>query len=161
VRTLLDEAGIGTGLFYRLALHQHPAFRDYAVRSLPVSEQLANEVIALPMHPDLSDYEVDRVIDAVRHAVAKTQLRQEQIPGLRAVPAHCVIPARGIHFSEMPPGKGPVLFDGGIGTIGSPLARDERAGRPPASATTSQSHPSSTGSPVGVCPLSCRSPDAP
>jgi len=71
VRTLLDEAGIGTGLFYRLALHQHPAFCDYAIRSLPVSEQLANEVIALPMHPDLSDEEVDRVIAAVKHAVAK------------------------------------------------------------------------------------------
>ncbi len=70
VRTLLDEAGIGTGLFYRLALHEHPAFRDFKGRQLPVSEQLASEVLALPMHPDLADEEVDRVIAAVRRAVA-------------------------------------------------------------------------------------------
>ena len=30
VRAKLDEMGVGTGLFYRLALHQHPAFRDVA-----------------------------------------------------------------------------------------------------------------------------------
>ena len=71
VRALLDAAGIGTGLFYRLALHEHPAFRDYTGRQLPVSEQLAAEVIALPMHPDLTDEEVDRVIAAVKDAVAR------------------------------------------------------------------------------------------
>jgi len=71
VRTLLDAAGIGTGLFYRLALHQHPAFRDFQGRHLPASEQLAGEVIALPMHPDLTDEEVDRVVAAVKDAVAR------------------------------------------------------------------------------------------
>jgi dTDP-4-amino-4,6-dideoxygalactose transaminase len=70
VRALLDEAGIGTGLFYRLAVHEHPAFRVFKGRKLPVSEQLASEVLALPMHPDLTDEEVDRVIAAVRQAVA-------------------------------------------------------------------------------------------
>jgi dTDP-4-amino-4,6-dideoxygalactose transaminase len=70
VRALLDEAGIGTGLFYRLALHEHPAFRHFDGRHLAVSERLTQEVLALPMHPDLGDGEVDRVIDAVRVAVA-------------------------------------------------------------------------------------------
>jgi dTDP-4-amino-4,6-dideoxygalactose transaminase len=69
VRARLEEAGIGTGLFYRLALHQHPAFREVATRPLPVSEKLANEVLSLPVHPDLTDGEVDRVIDAVIAAV--------------------------------------------------------------------------------------------
>jgi dTDP-4-amino-4,6-dideoxygalactose transaminase len=71
VRALLDEAGIGTGLFYRLALHEHPAFRHFDGRHLAVSERLTAEVLSLPMHPDLGDGEVDRVIDAVRGAVAK------------------------------------------------------------------------------------------
>jgi dTDP-4-amino-4,6-dideoxygalactose transaminase len=66
----LDAAGIGTGLFYRLALHQHPAFRDIAPRPLPVSEQLANEVTSLPVHPDLRDDEVERVIEAVVAALS-------------------------------------------------------------------------------------------
>jgi UDP-2-acetamido-2-deoxy-ribo-hexuluronate aminotransferase len=65
VKARLDEAGIGTGLFYRLALHQHPAFRDYVGHDLPVSEQLTGEVLSLPLHPDLTDQEVDRVIEAV------------------------------------------------------------------------------------------------
>src|SRR5690606_13302932 len=65
LRTRLDEAGIGTGLFYRLALHQHPAFKHFDARPMPVSERLANEVLSLPIHPDLTDAEVDRVIDAV------------------------------------------------------------------------------------------------
>jgi dTDP-4-amino-4,6-dideoxygalactose transaminase len=71
VRARLDAAGIGTGVFYRLALHQHPAFRDFNGRKLPVSEQLTGEVLSLPMHPDLTDTEVDRVIDAVVHAVGR------------------------------------------------------------------------------------------
>jgi UDP-2-acetamido-2-deoxy-ribo-hexuluronate aminotransferase len=69
VRARLEEAGIGTGLFYRLALHQHPAFSELSTRPLPVSEKLANEVLSLPVHPDLSDAEVDRVVAAVMTAV--------------------------------------------------------------------------------------------
>jgi dTDP-4-amino-4,6-dideoxygalactose transaminase len=70
VRARLEEKGIGTGLFYRFALHQHPAFKDFDGRSLPVSEMLANEVLSLPIHPDLRDDEVDRVIAAVIEAVS-------------------------------------------------------------------------------------------
>ena len=69
LRAALEAKEIGTGLFYRLALHQHPAFRDLPARPLPNSEQLANEVLSLPIHPDLDDDEVDRVIEAVLAAV--------------------------------------------------------------------------------------------
>ena len=61
VRATLDEKGIGTGLFYRLALHQHPAFKAFAGRALPVSERLADEVLSLPIHPDITEKEVARV----------------------------------------------------------------------------------------------------
>jgi UDP-2-acetamido-2-deoxy-ribo-hexuluronate aminotransferase len=69
VKARIEEAGIGTGLFYRLALHQHPAFKAYNARRLPVSERLANEVLSLPLHADLTDGEVERVITAVRSAL--------------------------------------------------------------------------------------------
>ena len=65
VKARIDEMGIGTGLFYRLSLHPHTAFKSFDGRSLPVSERLANEVLSLPIHPDLDDEEVDRVIEAV------------------------------------------------------------------------------------------------
>jgi len=69
VKAKLDGHGIGTGLFYRLALHQHPAFRGIDARSLPVSEMLTNEVLSLPMGPDFTDGEIDRVIAALKDAV--------------------------------------------------------------------------------------------
>jgi UDP-2-acetamido-2-deoxy-ribo-hexuluronate aminotransferase len=65
----LDARGIGNAFFYRLALHQHPAFAEAPKRPLPVSETLADTVISLPMHPDLTDEEVDRVIAAVLDTV--------------------------------------------------------------------------------------------
>ena len=69
VRSRLDEMGIATGLFYRLALHQHPAFQNVERRNLAVSERLATEVLSLPMSPDLTDDEVDRVIASVLAAI--------------------------------------------------------------------------------------------
>jgi dTDP-4-amino-4,6-dideoxygalactose transaminase len=69
LKAKLDAERIGTGLFYRLALHQHPAFKAYNSRPLPVSERLANSVLSLPVHPDLTDDEVDRVAEAVLAAI--------------------------------------------------------------------------------------------
>ena len=69
VRERLSGGGIGSGLFYRLALHQHPAFKQFDGRHLPVSEKLARDVLSLPLHADLKDDEVERVIAAVRKAV--------------------------------------------------------------------------------------------
>jgi dTDP-4-amino-4,6-dideoxygalactose transaminase len=62
----LDAQGIGNAFFYRVALHQHPAFAAYPARPLPISEKLADTVISIPMNPDLTDDEVDRVIEAVK-----------------------------------------------------------------------------------------------
>ncbi|MEO8668082.1 MAG: DegT/DnrJ/EryC1/StrS aminotransferase family protein [Bauldia sp.] len=70
IRADLENAGIGTGLFYRLALHQHPAFKQMNQRPLPVAEQLAGEVISLPIHPDLRDDEVERIVAGVKAAVS-------------------------------------------------------------------------------------------
>ncbi|MCX5515259.1 hypothetical protein C3941_12940 [Kaistia algarum] len=66
----LDANGIGNALFYRLALHQHPAFAEVPKRPLPVSERLADTVLSLPMNPDLTDEEVARVIAVVREFVS-------------------------------------------------------------------------------------------
>jgi UDP-2-acetamido-2-deoxy-ribo-hexuluronate aminotransferase len=71
VRVRLEKAGVGTGIFYRVPLHRHPAFaqRRGAAEALAVSERLADEVLSLPLHPDLTDAEMEVVIDAVRKAV--------------------------------------------------------------------------------------------
>ncbi|RAH97665.1 hypothetical protein DLJ53_27850 [Acuticoccus sediminis] len=72
VRAALTDRQIGTGLFYRVPLHRHPAFAATLTGSehLPVSETLADEVLSLPMGPDLTDEEALRVVDAVADAIA-------------------------------------------------------------------------------------------
>lgn len=71
VRTRLADAGIETGLYYRVPLHRHPAFAGWlnGEEELPVSEQTADEVLSLPIHAGLDEQEVDHVIEAVLQAV--------------------------------------------------------------------------------------------
>lgn len=66
LQRFLAERGIGSAIHYPLAVHQQPAFADVAAGvHLPVSEAAARDVLCLPMFPELTDDEVDRVCDAV------------------------------------------------------------------------------------------------
>ena len=69
VRLHLQDRGIGAAVYYPVPIHQQAAYRRYADRPLPESERLAAEALALPMHPYLTDDEVDRVADALRKAL--------------------------------------------------------------------------------------------
>jgi len=58
----LTEAGVGTGIFYPVPAHQ----QGYIVEKLgevhlPVAEQLAKEVISLPVHPQLSQADLETI----------------------------------------------------------------------------------------------------
>jgi perosamine synthetase len=62
----LREAGVGTGIFYPIPAHQHRYMREIVGEvSLPVTEQLAQEVISLPVHPGLSQADLDTIVRAV------------------------------------------------------------------------------------------------
>lgn len=67
----LKAEGIPTAIYYRKPLHHQPAYRHFPVagNGLPVSEQLAREVLSLPMHPYLQPDTQDRVIAGVRRAL--------------------------------------------------------------------------------------------
>jgi dTDP-4-amino-4,6-dideoxygalactose transaminase len=68
----LKEQGVPTAIYYTKPLHKQPAYRDYPVAEggVPVSEQLSGEVISLPMHAYLDPVDQDRIIGAVRKALA-------------------------------------------------------------------------------------------
>ena len=68
----LKAEGIPTAIYYTKPLHRQPAYRDFPVAEggVPVSEQLSKEVISLPMHAYLEPPVQDRIIDAVRRALA-------------------------------------------------------------------------------------------
>ncbi len=71
VQASLREAGVPTAIYYPKPLHHQPAYRDYHVGTpLPVSENLAGRILALPIHPDLDAAARARVCDAVLAAVS-------------------------------------------------------------------------------------------
>ena len=63
----LSEAGIGTGLHYPIPLHLQEAYADlgYCSGDFPVAEKAARELLSLPMYPQLTLEQVDRVVDAI------------------------------------------------------------------------------------------------
>ena len=67
LQTYLKAAGIETGIHYPVPLHRHPAWlRSYGESpALPRAERLAQEILSLPVFPDLTDVEVEQVADAV------------------------------------------------------------------------------------------------
>ena len=69
----LKAQGIPTAIYYRKPLHRQEAYRRFPVADggAPVSERLAEEVISLPMHAYLEPPVQDRIIAAVRGALAK------------------------------------------------------------------------------------------
>jgi dTDP-4-amino-4,6-dideoxygalactose transaminase len=68
----LKAQGIPTAIYYAKPLHRQAAYRGFPVAEggLPVSEQLAEQVISLPMHAYLDQPTQDRIIAAVQQALA-------------------------------------------------------------------------------------------
>lgn len=60
----LKERGVGTGIHY-IPNHLQPFFKPFAT-SLPVTEQIGEEILTLPLYYDMTDEQVATVIEAVR-----------------------------------------------------------------------------------------------
>ena len=67
----LKADGVPTAIYYPRPLHRQPAYSaQHDGTALPVSEDLAGRILALPIHPDLTGDDVDRICEAVLAAVA-------------------------------------------------------------------------------------------
>jgi len=66
--THLKARGIGAGIHYPIPLHRQPVYLEqgYGDVSLPTTEKVANEVLSLPMYPELDNEEIAYVVQAVR-----------------------------------------------------------------------------------------------
>jgi dTDP-4-amino-4,6-dideoxygalactose transaminase len=64
-RDALEERGIGTGMSYEAA-HLATLYRRFGYHrsSLPHTERIADTTVTLPLHPMMTDDDVDRVCDA-------------------------------------------------------------------------------------------------
>lgn len=70
VQAALKEAGVPSAIYYPRPLHKQPAYAAaHDGTALPVSENLATRILALPIHPYLSEADVSRVCAALRGAV--------------------------------------------------------------------------------------------
>ena len=64
----LKDKGIGTGIHYPIPLHLQKAYRtlNYAAGDFPITEQVAVEIVSLPMFPSLTEAQQTQVVEEVR-----------------------------------------------------------------------------------------------
>jgi dTDP-4-amino-4,6-dideoxygalactose transaminase len=67
----LEEKGVGYGVHYPIPIHLQEAYAGlgYERGAFPVSEMMAGEFLSLPMYPELSENQIDFVIETVTEAV--------------------------------------------------------------------------------------------
>lgn len=69
VQKALGEAGISCAVYYPIPLHRQEVYRErFAALSLPVTEEVAGKVLSLPMYPELTEAQIDRVCEVIRSA---------------------------------------------------------------------------------------------
>lgn len=67
VRNQLQAQGVSTMVYYPRPLHLQPIYESLAYQpgQLPIAEQASNEVLSLPMFPELTQQQQDQVIKAL------------------------------------------------------------------------------------------------
>ncbi len=73
LQNALKALDIPTAIYYPIPMHRQTAFNYLCLdeNRCPVSDQLADTVISLPVHPYLSEEDQDRICEAVRQYLGK------------------------------------------------------------------------------------------
>ena len=68
LKQYLQERGVGTGIHYPIPCHLQPAFRSLGYRQgdLPTTEQVADEILSLPMYAELTAKQCVYVVNTIR-----------------------------------------------------------------------------------------------
>jgi dTDP-4-amino-4,6-dideoxygalactose transaminase len=64
----LKARGIETGIHYPIPLHLQPVYQNlgYNAGNFPETEKAANEILSLPMYPELTDAQAQQIVDAIK-----------------------------------------------------------------------------------------------
>ena len=71
------DHGVPAMIYYPVPLHQQEAYRDerYQDGDFPIAEQLASEVLSLPMHTELDQEQLEKITDTLRAFVLENRYR--------------------------------------------------------------------------------------
>jgi dTDP-4-amino-4,6-dideoxygalactose transaminase len=85
----LNKAGIGTGIHYPIPLHMQRAYvsLNYCLEDFPVARRIANEIVSLPMFPQLTADQQGRVAEEVLAFVSQTSGKRVKREEISLVPA--------------------------------------------------------------------------
>ena len=72
-KTELQGLGVNTIIYYPIPIHLQPAYKElgYKEGSLPITEKVCNQVISLPIFPELKSIEQSYVIDKIKEILKK------------------------------------------------------------------------------------------
>ncbi|GAA4281481.1 DegT/DnrJ/EryC1/StrS family aminotransferase [Gaetbulibacter aestuarii] len=61
----LLENGVETQIHYLIPIHKQKAYSEFRNMDLPITSKLQKEVLSLPLHPDLKQFEMDRIVSLI------------------------------------------------------------------------------------------------
>ena len=75
LQKVLSEAGIGTAVYYLLPLHLQPLYASlgYKPGAFPHAEHAAQEVLSLPIYPELSNQQRARVTETISEFLSRQE----------------------------------------------------------------------------------------
>ena len=82
----LQQQGVNTIIYYPIPIHRQPAYSELnlAPGSLPITEQLCSEVLSLPIFPELTLEQQDRVITVIKSLLLERDVKTDQSCDLAA-----------------------------------------------------------------------------
>ncbi len=82
IRRMLHVEGIESGIHYPIPLHLQPAYNTlkYKVGDFPHSELASDEVLSLPLYPELPDEQIVRIAGVIEESLARYPAMEEQVP---------------------------------------------------------------------------------
>jgi dTDP-4-amino-4,6-dideoxygalactose transaminase len=71
IKKSLADQGVSSGVHYPIPLHLQPAYGYMGLGrgSFPISERLAGKILSLPVYPELSEEQIEHVVNSVKSAL--------------------------------------------------------------------------------------------
>ena len=69
LREYLKSRGVATGIHYPIPLHLQPAYNhlEYKEGDYPVTERVSQEILSLPMYPELDENQIIEIVEKIKH----------------------------------------------------------------------------------------------